>query len=258
MKVSLLVVKGSPEGKEIPVNRSPFVIGRDAKCSLRPNNPMVSEVHCEIQVGNRSVALRDLGSEHGTSVNGVPVTEQTLLKNGDQIQIGKLCFGVKIATDAPVGRAPRPAAAPIGSTPGAAIPGAAVPGVPPSKVSPPKPAAAPPKAAPASAAKPVPAKAAPAVAAPKAGPGVAASKPAPAKAPAPAAKAPPPKPAAPPAPVAKDKGKPAKPQKSVAQAKGDDEDDIFSASAEHVADGGGFSMLMANLLMEDEEEPADE
>ena len=47
MKVQLIVVRGKPEGKVIPLAGPKFKIGRGETCHLRPNSEQVSREHAE-------------------------------------------------------------------------------------------------------------------------------------------------------------------------------------------------------------------
>lgn len=108
MKVQLIVVRGKPEGKVIPLTGSKFKIGRGETCHLRPNSEQVSREHAEFSIAaDGVVTVADLGSRNGTLVNGKALTEPCVLKDGNLVQVGPLTFAVQI-TDAP---APAPAAA---------------------------------------------------------------------------------------------------------------------------------------------------
>ncbi len=54
-----------------------------------------SRRHCQLDVINRRIVLRDLGSKHGTFVNGHKVVE-TELKLGDQIDVGLTSFMLEL------------------------------------------------------------------------------------------------------------------------------------------------------------------
>ena len=105
MQVSLKVIEGKQTGTLIPLNREKFLIGREEDCQLRPNSDLVSRHHCVIAIDDFTVRIRDLGSTNGTFVNGQRITTQVVLKQGDQIRIGKLAFEIQIeiiTTKAPV------------------------------------------------------------------------------------------------------------------------------------------------------------
>ncbi|HEV3122311.1 MAG TPA: FHA domain-containing protein [Isosphaeraceae bacterium] len=96
MKAQLIVVQGKPEGKQIPLVGPAFKIGRGETCHLRPNSELVSREHAEFRITADKLTIRDLGSRNGTLVNGKAATEETDLRHGDLVQIGKLTFAVSI------------------------------------------------------------------------------------------------------------------------------------------------------------------
>ena len=97
MKVQLIVVRGKPEGKVIPLAGSSFKIGRGETCHLRPNSEQVSREHAEFILESSAVIVRDLGSRNGTLVNGKALTtEPCTLKDRDLVQVGPLTFAVSI------------------------------------------------------------------------------------------------------------------------------------------------------------------
>jgi hypothetical protein len=97
MKVQLVVVRGKPEGKVIPLVGSNFKIGRGETCHLRPNSEQVSREHAEFSISDNAVIVRDLGSRNGTLVNGKALTAECRLKDRDLVQVGPLTFAVSIA-----------------------------------------------------------------------------------------------------------------------------------------------------------------
>jgi pSer/pThr/pTyr-binding forkhead associated (FHA) protein len=103
MKLNLVVLTpGGSQGKKIPVNRTPFLIGRDPKCHLRPSSPMVSGQHCMIQVKQRKLYVSDAGSTNGTFLNEVRVDKEVELHHADRLRIGPLLLGVSVETGTPV------------------------------------------------------------------------------------------------------------------------------------------------------------
>lgn len=114
MKVQLIVVRGKPEGKVIPLAGPKFKIGRGETCHLRPNSEQVSREHAEFTIESSAVIVRDLGSRNGTLVNGKALTtEACKLKDRDLVQVGPLTFAVSIQ-DAPKAATP-PTASPAAS-----------------------------------------------------------------------------------------------------------------------------------------------
>jgi pSer/pThr/pTyr-binding forkhead associated (FHA) protein len=103
MQVTLLVVaEGKWKGKTIPVRPIPFLIGRGAKCHLRPASPVVSKSHCAIVIRDNKVFVQDLESTNGTFINDRQIKGEVEVKNEDCLTIGPLAFALRIQTLPPV------------------------------------------------------------------------------------------------------------------------------------------------------------
>lgn len=109
MKFSLLVGEGPHKGKQIQVAKSPFLIGRDPGCHLRPASMTISKRHCELLTKDERAFLHDLDSTNGCFVNDEPVKGEREIKDGDCLKIGPLLFTVKIVTTAAEVETPTPA-----------------------------------------------------------------------------------------------------------------------------------------------------
>ena len=96
MDVKLKVLRGPHAGKEIPLRKSKFLIGRSEDCDLRPNSDMISRHHCVIIVDGSYIEIRDFGSKNGTFVNGQRVTMPLELRPGDLLEAGPLEFEVTV------------------------------------------------------------------------------------------------------------------------------------------------------------------
>jgi len=96
MKLRLVVVKGRPEGMEIPLPMPQFLIGRDPRCNLRPSSDSVSKLHCAVVQRKDEVFVRDLKSSNGTFVNNDRIHGEVKVKDGDLIKVGPLVLAVKI------------------------------------------------------------------------------------------------------------------------------------------------------------------
>ena len=97
MKVQLIVVRGKPEGKVIPLVGPKFKIGRGETCHLRPNSEQVSREHAEFTISGDVVIVRDLGSRNGTLVNGKALTTETASsRTATSCRSGPLTFAVSI------------------------------------------------------------------------------------------------------------------------------------------------------------------
>ncbi len=99
MELTLKVVGGSQNGKEIKVAGPKFFIGRADDCHLRPNSDAISRHHCVINIEPGNASLRDFGSRNGTFVNEERVSGECPLKNGDKLTVGTLNFEVVITAN---------------------------------------------------------------------------------------------------------------------------------------------------------------
>ena len=75
-------------GRQVPIERVPFRLGRRAESDLVLPQGDVSRDHAEIVAAGSGYAVRDRGSRHGTFVNDEAVTER-LLADGDRIRLGR-------------------------------------------------------------------------------------------------------------------------------------------------------------------------
>jgi len=69
-------------------------VGRGDECNAKVDDERLSRQHFTITENNGKFILKDLGSKHGTRVNGLPVTEQEL-NRGDEIRAGATDFEIK-------------------------------------------------------------------------------------------------------------------------------------------------------------------
>ncbi len=83
---ALVFVQGS-EQKNIVLNRTPFTVGRKVDKDLVIADPRVSRDHAQIMQEGLEFFLVDLGSKHGTFVNGERIQRQKL-ERGDRLEFG--------------------------------------------------------------------------------------------------------------------------------------------------------------------------
>jgi pSer/pThr/pTyr-binding forkhead associated (FHA) protein len=79
---------------EFPLDKLPLVIGRSLEATLRVGDRWASRCHCEIAERDGLLVVRDLGSTHGTFLNGLSVTESTLTAD-DKLTVGLTTFLVR-------------------------------------------------------------------------------------------------------------------------------------------------------------------
>jgi len=95
MDVKLVLVKDNGKHKSFPLSEGATILGRRHDCDLRIPLLSVSRRHCQFNLQNGNIKLRDLQSSNGTLVNG-KVVDETEVKAGDTIKIGPLTFLLQV------------------------------------------------------------------------------------------------------------------------------------------------------------------
>jgi pSer/pThr/pTyr-binding forkhead associated (FHA) protein len=94
--------------REIVIDQFPCDLGRAAEVTVRIDDRWLSRRHCRLELRDGLIVVRDLGSRHGTFVNGRSISECKLLP-GDRLSFGLTHFVAQY--DAPAADSPMPAAA---------------------------------------------------------------------------------------------------------------------------------------------------
>ena len=94
MQVTLKVIGGKNDGRQIKIAVPRFIIGRGETAHLRPSSDLVSREHCEIVVGDGVVRISDLKSRNGTYINGLKLDGPHDVSSGDSLRVGRLQFEV--------------------------------------------------------------------------------------------------------------------------------------------------------------------
>ena len=95
MDANLVLLAKDGNKKVFPLPSRVTVIGRRKNCDLRIPLESVSRRHCQFNIVDKTLKVRDLGSRNGTFLNGKRIEEQ-VLKPGDSIKIGPLVFAMQI------------------------------------------------------------------------------------------------------------------------------------------------------------------
>jgi len=96
---------------EVPVPHGGAVlVGRSSRAQVRLTDSRVSALHCRLVDRGSALTLEDLGSRHGTLLNGRPLHGARAVKRGDQVQVGSATFVIRDVVAARA--APIPAALP--------------------------------------------------------------------------------------------------------------------------------------------------
>lgn len=85
-----LIVKQGPQiGIHFPINSPNVILGREERCDIIIQDAEVSRRHTRISFEENVFVARDLASTNGTFVNGLPITDATMLAPGDSVGIGQ-------------------------------------------------------------------------------------------------------------------------------------------------------------------------
>ena len=85
-KYSVLMADGSRH----TLDGDLVTVGRQASCSIVIADSNISRVHARFRAVDNGWTIEDLGSTNGTKVDGVLITEPTLLSHGQLIALGTL------------------------------------------------------------------------------------------------------------------------------------------------------------------------
>jgi hypothetical protein len=75
-------------GERVTLDTDSLKIGRQASCRVVFNDSNVSREHAQMRRSTDGWKLLDLGSTNGTKINGVKITEEQVLVNGDELGFG--------------------------------------------------------------------------------------------------------------------------------------------------------------------------
>ncbi|HVM32776.1 MAG TPA: FHA domain-containing protein, partial [bacterium] len=89
--MTVTILAGLEQGQIHQINRPTTTFGRSQTCEVILGDPLVSRHHCQILLGMGGVTLKDLGSAHGTFLNGLRITESPL-QHQDVVSLGETRF----------------------------------------------------------------------------------------------------------------------------------------------------------------------
>jgi pSer/pThr/pTyr-binding forkhead associated (FHA) protein len=105
-----------PDGMRVPLVEE-VTLGRDPDSTVVLTDPAVSRLHARIRVRDgEGASVEDVGSSHGTYVDGVRVRERTALHDGARLRLGDSELAVERIRDA--SEAARTIVVPAGERPG--------------------------------------------------------------------------------------------------------------------------------------------
>jgi pSer/pThr/pTyr-binding forkhead associated (FHA) protein len=95
MQVTLFLLKKDGSTAAFSLPSSVTLVGRRKDCDLSIPLSVISRKHCEINIDQNKLTVRDLHSKNGTFVNGQRV-EEFRLSPGNQLRLGSVTFVVQI------------------------------------------------------------------------------------------------------------------------------------------------------------------
>jgi len=84
------VTSGPNIGHVYPLEDIIITVGRETSNDITLADPEVSRYHLRLRREMRGYSIEDMGSTNGTLLNGVPLTQPTLLSHRDQIRLGTM------------------------------------------------------------------------------------------------------------------------------------------------------------------------
>jgi hypothetical protein len=77
--------------QRIHLTKESTLVGRNPACDITLDHGSISRQHCLMQLSDRGLHVKDLGTTNGTKINGVNITEG-YINPGDQLTMGHLVF----------------------------------------------------------------------------------------------------------------------------------------------------------------------
>jgi hypothetical protein len=77
-----------PSGERVALGSNPVTVGRLPECTISIADSNVSRVHAEFKAATNAFVVIDRGSTNGTLVNGVKISSEYQLSDGDIISFG--------------------------------------------------------------------------------------------------------------------------------------------------------------------------
>ena len=78
----------------IPVDKSPFIIGRSKNSDLVLSSRIVSRQHAELVIGSDMIYITDLDSTNGSYLNRQKIRKRAFVDPGDMFQFGEFEFTI--------------------------------------------------------------------------------------------------------------------------------------------------------------------
>jgi predicted component of type VI protein secretion system len=95
MDIKLVPERGAAAEGAIRLRKEESLIGRGKGSDVRIPSSEVSRRHCLLNSSAGYVVVEDLGSANGTLVNDEPIETRQIVRPGDRLQVGPVCFVVE-------------------------------------------------------------------------------------------------------------------------------------------------------------------
>ena len=90
-----LVIEQGRRRRVFSIREPGGVLGRARGCAIRIPSPEISRRHCRLRLEDGLVYVEDLDSVNGTRLNGEFVSEKTLARPGDLLELGPVAFVIE-------------------------------------------------------------------------------------------------------------------------------------------------------------------
>lgn len=91
MNAKLVCTDAVSPVSEVVLDDAPIVFGRSVDADVRLCDTCTSRFHCQVDVADNRITVRDLGSSNGTLVNGETI-QTAALDPGDALTVGISTF----------------------------------------------------------------------------------------------------------------------------------------------------------------------
>jgi pSer/pThr/pTyr-binding forkhead associated (FHA) protein len=98
--LTLVLKQGPARTRSLRIRTAETLIGRSRECDVCIPSAAVSRRHCLLCIASGTVTIEDLTSHNGTFLNKERVVSKTVVKPGDQLQIGPLLFTIQFGPTA--------------------------------------------------------------------------------------------------------------------------------------------------------------
>jgi hypothetical protein len=85
----LILNPGTPFAREMDLRGGKITLGRSADNDIQINDATISSRHCEVDISDIAISVKDLGSRNGSFVNGERIQKATL-QSGQLLRLGQV------------------------------------------------------------------------------------------------------------------------------------------------------------------------